>query len=74
MHLKELEDASKIELKVNPKDLEMLQELYANNEKIKVSADDAITLGGVVLLSDAGNLDGSLAMRLEKVKYLIQEN
>lgn len=72
--LKELKDASKIELKVNPKDLEMLKELYANNEKIKVSADDAITLGGVVLLSDAGNLDGSLAMRLEKVKYLIQEN
>ncbi len=72
--LKDLKDASKIELKVNPKDLEMLKELYANNEKIKVSADDAITLGGVVLLSDAGNLDGSLAMRLEKVKYLIQEN
>lgn len=72
--LKELKDASKIELKVNPKDLEVLQESYANHEKIKVSSDDAITLGGVVILSDAGNLDGSLAMRLEKVKYLIQEN
>lgn len=72
--LKELKEASKIELKVNPKDLEVLKELYANNEKVKVTADDAITLGGVVLLSDAGNLDGSLAMRLEKVKYLIQEN
>ena len=51
-----------------------MQESYAKHEKIKVSSDDAITLGGVVVLSDAGNLDGSLAMRLEKVKYLIQEN
>lgn len=72
--LKELKDASKIELRVNPKDLEVLQESYANHEKIKVTSDDAITLGGVVVLSDTGNLDGSLAMRLEKVKYLIQEN
>ena len=72
--LKELKEASKIELKVNPKDLETLKEVYASYEKIKVSADDAITLGGVVVLSDSGNLDGSLAMRLEKVKYLIQEN
>jgi len=72
--LKEVKEASKIELKVNPKDLETLQEVYGANEKIKVSADDAITLGGVVILSDSGNLDGTLAMRLEKVKYLIQEN
>jgi flagellar assembly protein FliH len=72
--LKEVKEASKIELKVNPKDLETLKEVYAANEKIKVSADDAITLGGVVILSDGGNLDGTLAMRLEKVKYLIQEN
>ncbi len=72
--VKELKDATKIELKVNPKDLETLKEVYASSEKIKVSSDDAITLGGVVVLSDSGNLDGSLAMRLEKVKYLIQEN
>lgn len=72
--LKEVKDASKIELKVNPKDLDALKELYANEEKIKVTSDDAITLGGVVILSDVGNLDGNLAMRLEKVKYLLQEN
>lgn len=72
--VKDLKDASKIELKVNPKDLETLKEVYASSEKIKVTSDDAITLGGVVVLSDTGNLDGSLAMRLEKVKYLIQEN
>jgi len=72
--LQEVKDALKIELKVNPKDLEALKELYAEDEKIKVTSDDAITLGGVVILSDVGNLDGNLAMRLEKVKYLLQEN
>jgi len=71
--LKEVKEAIKIELKVNPKDLESLKELYAEDEKIKVTSDDAITLGGVVILSDVGNLDGNLAMRLEKVKYLLQE-
>lgn len=72
--LKELKEASKIELKVNPKDLEDLKEAYLQNEKIKVTSDDSITLGGVVILSDVGNLDGNLAMRLEKIKYLIQDN
>lgn len=72
--LQEVKDALKIELKVNPKDLDALKELYAEDEKIKVTSDDAITLGGVVILSDVGNLDGNLAMRLEKVKYLLQEN
>jgi flagellar assembly protein FliH len=72
--LQEVKDALKIELRVNPKDLEALKELYAEDEKIKVTSDDAITLGGVVILSDVGNLDGNLTMRLEKVKYLLQEN
>lgn len=72
--LQEVKDAMKIELRVNPQDLEALKEVYAEDEKIKVTSDDAITLGGVVILSDVGNLDGNLAMRLDKVKYLLQEN
>ncbi len=72
--LQEVKDALKIELRVHPKDVEALKELYANEEKIKVVADDAVAIGGVVVLSDVGNLDGTLAMRLEKVKYLLQEN
>ncbi|WP_263832237.1 flagellar assembly protein FliH [Sulfurospirillum oryzae] len=72
--LQEVKEASKIELRVNPKDLDALKELYTEDEKIKVTSDDAITLGGVVILSDVGNLDGNLAMRLDKVKYLLQEN
>lgn len=72
--LKELKDATKIELHVNPNDAEMIKAEFASHEKIKIVPDDAITLGGVVVLSDIGNLDGTLAMRLEKVKYMIQEN
>jgi flagellar assembly protein FliH len=72
--LKEIKEATKIELRVNPKDAQELKEVYVSDEKIKVTSDDSITLGGVVILSDVGNLDGNLAMRLEKVKYLIQDN
>ena len=72
--LKEVKEAMKIELKVNPKDFDFLKELYAGEEKITVVSDDAVTLGGVIVLSDVGNLDGNLAVRLEKVKYLLQEN
>lgn len=72
--IKEIKEATKIELRVNPKDLEDMKENYLKEAKITVTSDDSITLGGVVILSDIGNLDGNLAMRLEKVKYLIQDN
>ena len=72
--LQEVKDATKIELRINPKDVTALKEMYANEEKIKVTGDDAIALGGVVILSDVGNLDGNITMRLEKVKYLLQDN
>lgn len=70
--LEELKDAKNIKLKVNPKDYESLKETYATIENIKVDSDVSITEGGVVILSDVGNLDGSLSVRLEKVKNLIQ--
>ncbi|MDD3323601.1 MAG: flagellar assembly protein FliH [Sulfurospirillaceae bacterium] len=72
--LKEIKDAQKIELKVNPKDFETLREQYEKESKIVVEADDSVALGGVILLSDAGNLDGTIATRLEKIKNLMQDN
>ncbi|AFL67565.1 flagellar assembly protein FliH [Sulfurospirillum barnesii] len=72
--LQEVKDAIKIELRVNPKDFEALKEVYANEEKIKVISDDAVAQGGIVIFSDVGNLDGNVAMRLDKVKYLLHEN
>ena len=70
--VEELKDAKSIKLKVNPSDYEALNELYSTIEHIRVDSDSAITEGGVVFLSDAGNLDGNISTRLEKVKNLIE--
>lgn len=70
--IEELKDAKNIKLKVNPKDFEALKENYSNIENIRVDSDLSIAEGGVVVLSDVGNLDGNLSTRIEKVKNLIQ--
>ncbi|HIP30802.1 MAG TPA: flagellar assembly protein FliH, partial [Sulfurospirillum arcachonense] len=70
--IEELKDAKTIKLKVNPSDYEALNEIYSSRENIRVDSDSAITKGGVVVLSDVGNLDGNISTRLEKVKNLIE--
>lgn len=70
--MEDLKDAKSIKIKVNPKDYEVLKEIYSNIENIKIDSDGAITEGGVVILSDAGNLDGNISTRLDKVKNLIE--
>ena len=70
--MEELKDAKNIKLKVNPKDYDALKEIYSSIENIRVDSDTAITEGGVVILSDVGNLDGNISTRLEKVKNLIE--
>ncbi len=71
--IKELKDATKIELHLNPDDFDHIATQYKAYENIVVVADEAIALGGVVALSDKGNIDSSLEMRLKKAKYMIQE-
>jgi flagellar assembly protein FliH len=68
----ELKDAKSVKLKVNPKDYEALKERYSTIENIIVDSDSSITEGGVVVLSDVGNLDGNISTRLDKVKNLIE--
>jgi len=70
--MEELKDAKNIKLKVNPKDYDALKEIYSSIENIRVDSDSAITEGGVVILSDVGNLDGNIYTRLDKVKNLIE--
>ncbi len=70
--IEELKDAKNIKLKVNPSDYESLNEIYSTIENVKVDSDSSITQGGVVILSDVGNLDGNISTRLEKVKNLIE--
>ncbi|MBE0491665.1 MAG: flagellar assembly protein FliH [Sulfurospirillum sp.] len=68
----QLRDARTIEIKVNPQDYEYLKQAHSQSEFVHVMSDDAIAKGGVVVFSEAGNLDGNLSTRLQKVKNLIQ--
>ncbi len=66
--LGKLKDASKIKVKVNKLDAEYLKRALEGETKIVVEEDDAIARGGVVVLSDIGNLDGNINSRFLKVK------
>ncbi len=72
--LNELRDANKITIKVHPDDFKMMSEVFGDNKKVKVEVDTAISKGGVVLLSENGNLDGNISERFEKVKNLLHDN
>ena len=63
-----MQGASKIVLKVNPKDHSVLSQHYEKLENITVVSDKAISEGGVVVMSDAGNVDAQIEKRFERVK------
>ena len=67
----ELKGAVSIELKVNSADYDYLKEQFASDGRIKISLDDAITKGSVVILSDAGNVESNLNSRLMKLKKMV---
>ncbi|EDO8598114.1 flagellar assembly protein FliH [Campylobacter jejuni] len=67
----ELKGASAIELKVNAEDYEYLKEQFDQNTHIKISLDDAISKGSVVIISDAGNIESNLNSRLTKIKKMV---
>lgn len=72
--MNEIKQATSIELKVNPKDFEFMQNLYKEDTKIKITSDDAISPGGVIILSDIGNLDATLENRLNNIKKIVGEH
>lgn len=67
----DLKGASAIELKVNAEDYEYLKEQFDQNAHIKISLDDAISKGSVVIISDAGNIESNLNSRLTKIKKMV---
>ncbi|ENO0427644.1 flagellar assembly protein FliH [Campylobacter jejuni] len=67
----ELKGASAIELKVNAEDYEYLKEQFDQNTHIKISLDDAISKGSVIIISDAGNIESNLHSRLTKIKKMV---
>ena len=70
--IKDLKDTSNITIKTNPETYEALNEVFKDNDKVDVQSDDAVSIGGVVFLSEKGNLDGNLSARLEQIKCLLQ--
>ncbi|MBZ7948013.1 flagellar assembly protein FliH [Campylobacter sp. RM9929] len=67
----ELKGASAIEIKVNSNDYDYLKEHFNEFKHIKISLDDAISKGSVIILSDAGNIESNLNSRLTKIKKMI---
>ncbi len=70
--IKDLKNSSNIAIKTNPKNYEALNEVFKDNNKVEIQSDDAVSLGGVVFLSENGNLDGNLSARFEQIKCLLQ--
>ena len=66
--MKELQSASNITLKVNPKDHGVISEHVGSLEHVQIVSDSAVNEGGVIAISDAGNIDSQISKRFERVK------
>jgi flagellar assembly protein FliH len=66
--IKELQSASNITLKVNPKNHGFISEHLSTMQHINVVSDSAVSEGGVVVISDVGNIDAEISKRFERVK------
>jgi len=69
--IKELENATKITIKVNSNDFNYIKEHFNSDSVIEVLSDDTVEQGGVIILSDVGNIDGTVSQRLENIKKLL---
>jgi flagellar assembly protein FliH len=67
----EVKEATKIKIKVNPKDAEYLKNKDLKN--IEIIADPAVKEGGVVIISDVGNIDAEIINRFKAIKEAILE-
>ena len=66
--INELQEASKITLRVNPADHGMISEAVGSLDRVEVISDSAVNRGGVVAISDSGNIDAEVMKRFERVK------
>lgn len=65
--INDIKEATKIEVKVNPLDYDYVKD-NINLEKVEVIPDNAISLGGVVILSDSGNIEAEIHERFKNIK------
>ena len=66
--IKQIQTSSQVTIKVNPNDKVALEQSLGTLENIKIISDNAVSNGGVIVLSDAGNIDGDIMKRFERVK------
>jgi flagellar assembly protein FliH len=66
--IKDLQGSTQVTLKVNPKDHGAVSEKVGSLAHVSVLSDSAIAPGGVVALSDSGNIDSEIMKRYERVK------
>ncbi|NPA59464.1 MAG: flagellar assembly protein FliH [Epsilonproteobacteria bacterium] len=66
--IKELQSASKITLRVNPKNHGEISKRVGSLKHVEVISDSAISEGGVIALSDVGNIDAQISKRFDRVK------
>lgn len=66
--IKELQNASKVTIKVNPRDHGAVSSSVGSLKHVEILSDTAVSVGGVIILSDAGNIDAQISKRFERVK------
>jgi len=69
--MEDIKDATKIQIKVNPKDAKYLKEQDLKN--VEIIEDEAVKEGGVVLISDIGNIDAQILQRFKAIKEAVLE-
>ena len=69
--IEELGDAAKITLRVNPNDHGTISEKVGSLKNVEVLSDRAISAGGVVAISDLGNIDSQIKKRFERLKTIV---
>ena len=71
--LSNLQEATQITIKANPIDVNYLNEHLNSTKIIKIEPDYAINKGGIIILSNQGNIDGDIRSRLQKAIALLKE-
>ncbi len=66
--IEELQGASKITLKVNPKNHGEISRSVGSLQHIEILSDNAINEGGIIAISDVGNIDAQIDKRFQRVK------
>lgn len=66
--ISEIQSAAQVTIKVNPNDKVAIEKALGTLENVTIVSDNAISNGGVVILSDAGNIDGNIMQRYARVK------